>query len=93
MRPEKPTKNVTLNAKGQLVIPKWLRKQYDWEPGTVLALRPLAAGVMLQKVSRKTGNIKDLYGILKYDGPAKTLQDMDDAITKEVKARRASGRY
>lgn len=86
-------KHIKLNVKGQLVIPKSLREQYGWEPGTELVLRPLAAGVMLQKVSPRTGDIRDLAGILKYDGPPKTLQDMDDAITEEVKARRASGRY
>src|SRR5437764_1152952 len=36
---------------------------------------------------------EDVYGILKYSGPPKTLEEMDAAITAEVKRRRARGRY
>lgn len=85
MKPERPIKSIKLNAKGQLVIPKWLREEYGWREGTVLELRPLAAGVMLQELPPKTRRIEELFGILKYDGPPKALQDMDDAITEEIK--------
>jgi hypothetical protein len=36
---------------------------------------------------------EDVAGMLKYSGPAKTLEEMDAAITAEVKRRRARGRY
>lgn len=35
----------------------------------------------------------DVYGCLKWDGPPKTLEEMDEGITTEVLARHARGRY
>ena len=36
---------------------------------------------------------EDVAGMLAYRGPPKTLEEMDAAITVEVKRRRARGRY
>ena len=36
---------------------------------------------------------EDVAGILAYRGPPKTVEEMDAAITAEVKRRRARGRY
>jgi len=36
---------------------------------------------------------EDVAGMLAYRGPPKTLEEMDAAITAEVKRRRVRGRY
>jgi hypothetical protein len=35
----------------------------------------------------------EVFGILRYDGPAKTLEEMDGAITEEVRRRHARGYF
>jgi hypothetical protein len=37
--------------------------------------------------------IDEVMGILQYKGKPKTIEEMDDAIAREVKARHARGRY
>lgn len=60
---------ITLSSKGQLVIPKEVREELNWEAGTELALISSASGVTLKALPKKTGrNLADLIGMLKHDG-------------------------
>ena len=70
-----------LSTKGQLIIPKKIRKRHGWDAGTELAVddegdrvavRPAAAG--------KRTKLRDLLGCLKWEGKPKTLEDMERAI-------------
>ncbi|RLE26245.1 MAG: AbrB family transcriptional regulator [Acidobacteria bacterium] len=73
----------TLSTKGQIVIPKEIRQRHGWVPGSAIELEELADGVVLRQ-KRKVPNtsIDDLLGCVAYDGPAKTLEEMDQAIAK-----------
>lgn len=65
------TAMITLSSKGQVVIPKKIRKELHWEAGTELTLIANASGVTLKAVPKKSGrNLADLIGMLKHDGPA-----------------------
>ena len=50
-------------------------------------------GVLLRPVeTKKKFTIADLRGMLKYKGPARSIEEMNAAIEKEVR-RHARGRY
>ena len=83
-----------LSSKGQIILPKSVRDARQWKPGTEFAVETVAGGILLRPLKPyPPTRIEELAGCLKYGGPPKTLEEMDEAITKEVKARRARGRY
>jgi AbrB family looped-hinge helix DNA binding protein len=84
----------TLSSKGQVILPKEVRDARQWKPGTKFTVEPVENGVLLRPLKRfPPTKIEDLIGFLKYKGKPKTLRQMDDAITQEVRARLARGRY
>lgn len=86
------TANVKMSTKGQVVIPRELRERLGWGEGTRLEIVSQAGGVMIRPVRPyPLTTVDDLLGILKYDGPAKSLDEMDAAITKGALAAKASG--
>jgi AbrB family looped-hinge helix DNA binding protein len=83
-----------LSSKGQIVLPKAIREQHRWVPGTEFILEETPQGLLLQPTKRVAPTTLDqVIGCLRYTGKAKTLAQMDAAITAEVKARHARGRY
>lgn len=68
---------ITLSSKGQVVIPKEIRDELHWEAGTELTLVSSAHGVTLKAVPKKSGrNLADLIGMLKYDGPPISTEEL-----------------
>ena len=55
--------SVSFTVKGQVVIPRWLRKQYDIEKGTRAMVSATAEGILLKPVTR--AYISGLRGSLK----------------------------
>ena len=83
-----------LSTKGQVILPKTIRDKRRWKPGMELDIEDRPEGVLLKaNKSKKKGSILDLAGILKYDGPPKTIEEMNAAIIDEVRRRHARGRY
>lgn len=83
-----------LSSKGQVILPKSIRDSRHWESGTEFSVELVRDGVLLRPLKPfPPAKIEDLYGALRYTGRPKTLKEMDDAITREVAARRARGRY
>ncbi len=75
----------TLSSKGQIVIPQQIRKSHGWRAGVsflivdddgVLILKPLT--------SKKTTTLEDVIGSACYEGPKKSLSDMEAGILKEA---------
>ena len=84
----------TVSTKGQVILPKAIRERRRWGPGTRLIVEDTPEGVLLKPAPLfPPTRPEDVFGILKYSGPPKTLEEMDAAITAEVKRRRARGRY
>lgn len=84
----------TVSTKGQVILPKAIRERRRWGPGTRLIVEDTPDGVLLKPAPLfPSTRPENVFGILKYSGPPKTLEEMDAAITAEVKGRRARGRY
>jgi AbrB family looped-hinge helix DNA binding protein len=84
----------TVSTKGQVILPKAIRERRNWAAGTRLVVEDTPDGVLL-----KTAPVfpptrpEDVAGLLAYRGRPKTLEEMDAAITAEIKRRHARGRY
>jgi AbrB family looped-hinge helix DNA binding protein len=84
----------TVSTKGQIILPKAIRQRRHWGPGTRLVVEETPDGVLLKPAPLfPPTRPEDVAGMLAYKGPAKTLDEMDAAITAEIKRRRARGRY
>ena len=88
------TLTTTVSTKGQVILPKAIRERRHWGPGTRLLVEDTPDGVLLKAapVFAPT-RPEDVAGMLAYDGPAKTLEEMEAGIAAEVKRRDARGRY
>jgi AbrB family looped-hinge helix DNA binding protein len=84
----------TVSTKGQIILPKAIRQRRNWAPGTRLVVEETPDGVLLRAapVFAPT-RPEEVAGMLAYRGRPKTIEEMDAAITAEVKLRRARGRY
>lgn len=84
----------TVSTKGQVILPKAIRQRRRWGPGTRLIVEETPDGVLLKPAPLfPPTRPEDVYGMLKYSGPPKTVKEMDAAITAEVRRRHARGRY
>ena len=83
-----------LSSKGQVILPKTVRQAHDWLPGTEFSVEEFEDGVLLRPVKPfQATRPEDVFGCLKYEGPPRTLGNMEEAIAKEVRRRHAGGRY
>jgi AbrB family looped-hinge helix DNA binding protein len=88
------TLTTTVSTKGQVILPKAIRQRKHWEPGTRLVVEDTPEGVLLKAAPVFTPTRpEDVAGMLAYRGRPRTIEEMDSAITAEVKRRRARGRY
>ena len=77
-----------LSSKGQVIIPKPLRTAHHWEIGQELIVIDQGDGILLKpKTPFETTKINDAASCLKYKGTPKTLDDMNLAIGKRIKAK------
>jgi AbrB family looped-hinge helix DNA binding protein len=84
----------TVSTKGQVILPKAIRRRRNWQPGTRLVVEDTPDGVLLKAATVFTPTRpEDVAGMLAYRGRPKTLEEMDAVITAEVKRRHARGRY
>ena len=84
----------TVSTKGQVILPKAIRQRRKWGPGTRLIVEETPEGVLLKPAPLfPPTRPEDVAGMLAYDGPAKTLEEMEAGIAAEVKRRDARGRY
>jgi antitoxin PrlF len=75
-----PTATVT--SKGQITIPSETRARLRLVPGTKVDFVQNAAGETV--IRPKTGDIRALRGILKYDGPPVSIEEMNAAIGRAI---------
>lgn len=84
----------TLSTKGQIIVPAATRRRLGWHPGTRLIVEDTPDGVLLKSAPLfAPTRLEDVAGMLRYDGPAKTIEEMDASIMDEVRRRHARGRY
>jgi AbrB family looped-hinge helix DNA binding protein len=81
--------DTTVSTKGQVVIPKDVRDRLGWQPGTSLEIEEHGDRLVLRQARRvRRTTIDDLRGCLRYDGPPKTLEEMEEGIARGARERR-----
>ncbi len=78
-----------ITSKGQTTLPKKVRDALGLQPGDKLRYAVLKNGVWFGKVQP----IESLKGVLKYDGPPKTLEDMERGIIEGAVASALGEEY
>lgn len=85
----------TVSTKGQVILPKAIRDQMQWDPGTRLIVEHTADGVLLKPLTTTFAPTQpnDVFGCLAYKGGSKSVEEMDAGIATEVRRRHARDRY
>ncbi|TAN58622.1 MAG: AbrB/MazE/SpoVT family DNA-binding domain-containing protein [Rhodospirillales bacterium] len=84
----------SLSSKGQVVLPKAIRDAGRYAPGARFSVEATPEGVLLRPLDLlPPSKLSDVVGCLPYKGKAKTVEEMDGAITAELKARSDRRRY
>lgn len=82
-----------MSTKGQVILPKAIRQRKNWAAGTQLVVEDTPDGVLLKAAPVFAATQpEDVAGMLAFHGRAKTTEEMDAAVTAEVKRRHARGR-
>jgi AbrB family looped-hinge helix DNA binding protein len=77
-----------LSSKGQIVIPKEVREAHGWNEGDEFVVQETQDGVVLKLVRRvPRAQLDDVVGCVGYEGPTRTLREMEDGILKAVSER------
>ncbi len=77
-----------LSSKGQVIIPAPVRASHHWEAGQELVVIDTGDGVLLKPKSPfPETSVKKVAGCLHYQGKAKTLEEMGEAIKAGVMER------
>jgi AbrB family looped-hinge helix DNA binding protein len=84
----------TLSTKGQMVLPKAMRDLNQWKAGTKLAVKQIPGGVTITMVeTKKKYSVDDVFGMLKYDGPPLSEEEMDRRIDESLAQEVREGRW
>ncbi len=79
-----------VSTKGQVILPKSIRQQRRWEPGTRLVVEDTPDGVLLKAAPLfAPTRPEDVYGSLPPRGAPKTLEEMEASILAEAQRRHA----
>ncbi len=77
-----------LSSKGQVIIPKSIRDEYQWTTGIEFFVIDTADGILLKpKRPFPLTNISEVAGYLNYQRTAKTMEEMEQAIEQGVAER------
>ena len=80
----------TVSTKGQVILPKAIRRALRWEAGTRLVVESRPEGVLLRpEAAFAETRPEDVFGCLAYDGPPKSLADMQAGVLAEARRRHA----
>ncbi|MBF0355543.1 MAG: AbrB/MazE/SpoVT family DNA-binding domain-containing protein [Alphaproteobacteria bacterium] len=84
----------SLSSKGQVVLPKAIRNAGNYASGARFSVEVTSEGVLLRPlVLLPPSKLSDVAGCLSCSGKARTVEEMDAAVTEELKARRDRRRY
>lgn len=72
----------TITSKGQITIPKAIRDLLGLKPGNRLVFVPRPNGEVIVKA--ETVDVRSLRGMLKHDGPAVSVEEMNEAIAQSA---------
>ena len=75
----------TVTTKGQVTIPAAVRRRMRLKAGSKIDFVENEAGETV--IRAKTGDIRKLYGFIKYDGPPVSIEEMNEAVRKGASER------
>lgn len=74
-----------LSSKGQVVLPKSVREQHGWAPGTEFVVESTPDGVRLRaRTQFPQTELGQVFGSVPHAGPAKTIEEMDAGVRTAV---------
>ena len=76
---------ITMTSKGQITLPAATRAKLRLVAGSKFSVSDGENGAIVLRP--KTGDIRRLRGILKYDGPVVSVEEMNEAIGKAASRR------
>lgn len=68
----------TMTSKGQITIPVAVRRKLRLKAGSKVDFVENKAGELVLRP--RTGDIRELYGIVRYDGPPLSIEEINEAI-------------
>lgn len=78
-----------LSTKGQLIIPREIRNRLGWHPGMKLLIESQGDCVVIRPLKEvPESTFEELAGCTGYDGPPRTLEEMDEAIVRGARESR-----
>ena len=78
----------TVSTKGQVILPKVIRRSLGWEAGTRLVVEDTSEGVLLRpEPAFAETRSEDVFGRLASKGAPKSLAEMEDGILAEARRR------
>jgi AbrB family looped-hinge helix DNA binding protein len=85
MRERRPH-TIVVSKTGRITLPKAIRDAHGWTAGTRLALAETPDGVVLTKAPAfSPTRFEDVFGCLAWEGPARTIDEMDAAVLEEAR--------
>lgn len=80
----------TVSTKGQVILPKAVRRALRWEAWTRLIVENTPEGVLLKpEPAFAETRPEEVFGCLAWDGTPKSLSDMQAGVLAEAKRRHA----
>ncbi len=77
-----------VSTKGQVILPKAIRDQLHWGAGTRLTVENTLDGVLLKSTPVfPPSSIDTLFGSMRHEGPALSIDDMNAAVAQEAERR------
>lgn len=82
-----------LSSKGQLIIPKAVRSKHRWQAGTVFVVEDTETGLLLKpRKTFPTSRVEDGLGCAGYQGPPKTLEEIQEGLDAAVRSGWRTGK-
>jgi AbrB family looped-hinge helix DNA binding protein len=79
-----------VSTKGQVILPKAIRRQRRWEAGTRLVVENTPEGVLLKSAPLfPATKASEVFASLPHRGAPKTLKEMEAGIAAEARRRHA----
>lgn len=72
----------TMTSKGQITVPKEVRDTLGLATGTRVVFEAIADGGFVLRAAPATRRLVDLAGLIPYDGPPISIDEMSEAINQ-----------
>lgn len=80
---------LTVTAKGQITLRKEMLKHLGVQPGDKITVDALPDGQVVVKAARQTGQISDIFDLLKRgDGPTLSIEEINEIAARGWADRR-----